>query len=319
MKSERPKRAKQLNVLTTPSETASDTYSEGTNRSHFQNRLWRVLFANITRAVDELYYLCEDENAKTKCSEAVELFERCKRDFEKLSERIDEQKRFEIDQAGGVSWEVRKTALGTRHTSHQPSEDGGEGLDFPLSHDLSATSLTNSASASSLASGINTKSSPASAPKSTSKLRATAAPFQPKAKASPKLSLQIPSPAKTAPGQEDEEIQEEVQARDAIYAQIEAWVEAEAQAEDAAWLQMEMDDMDSLNGKVEQGSSVLEAERACTPTDKGILNAYRDIISVDDEISPSRDPPSWSLLWTPTGQEASSSFSSPAVPRCVSK
>jgi hypothetical protein len=27
----------------------------------FQNRLWEVLFSNVNRSIDELYYLCEEE------------------------------------------------------------------------------------------------------------------------------------------------------------------------------------------------------------------------------------------------------------------
>ena len=95
-------------------ETGSDTQSED-SRSHFQSRLWRFLFSNITRAVDELYNLCEDENNRDYCIEGIKMFDNCKKDFNKLIERMEDQKRFEEGgQLGGISWEVRKTNKGKR-------------------------------------------------------------------------------------------------------------------------------------------------------------------------------------------------------------
>ena len=95
-------------------ETGSDTQSED-SRSHFQSRLWRFLFSNITRAVDELYNLCEDENNREYCMEGIKMFDNCKNDFHKLIERMEDQKRFEEGgQVGGVSWEVRKSSSGKR-------------------------------------------------------------------------------------------------------------------------------------------------------------------------------------------------------------
>jgi hypothetical protein len=89
----------------------SDIESESENRVDFQNRLWRFLFSNISRAVDELYNLCEDEENRDKCHESIEYFEKCKHDFDKLIERIEHQKQFESDPSGakgGISWEIRK-------------------------------------------------------------------------------------------------------------------------------------------------------------------------------------------------------------------
>ena len=95
-------------------ETGSDSQSED-SRSHFQNRLWRFLFSNITRAVDELYNLCEDENNREYTIEGIKMFDMCKNDFTKLIERMDDQKKFEEGGlTGGVSWEVRKTNIGKR-------------------------------------------------------------------------------------------------------------------------------------------------------------------------------------------------------------
>lgn len=103
----------------TSSYTSSDIDSEGENREDFQIRLWRFLFSNISRAVDELYNLCEDEENRDKCEESVEYFEKCKHDFEKLIERIENQKQFESDPSGAkcsISWEIRKpSGNGKRH------------------------------------------------------------------------------------------------------------------------------------------------------------------------------------------------------------
>jgi hypothetical protein len=117
LKQHNRKNNKQLrdSISSLPSDTASDSQSEDPN-GNVQNRLWNYLFANINAATDELYYLCSEENDRERCVEGVELFAQCKRDFEKLIERMDEQKRFENDQQKGVSWEVRKTALGKPST-----------------------------------------------------------------------------------------------------------------------------------------------------------------------------------------------------------
>lgn len=85
--------------------------SENDDTNLKSNRLWNYLFANINAATDELYYLCGEENDRARCLEGIELFEQCKKDFEKLIERMDEQERFEKNQLGGVCWEVRKNLL----------------------------------------------------------------------------------------------------------------------------------------------------------------------------------------------------------------
>ena len=98
----------------TPTESvlsASDQNSESSrSRSNFQNRLWKFLFSNINRAVDELYYLIEEEDSISKCREGINLFIKCQNDFEKLISRIEDQRIFVESggSTGGVSWEVRK-------------------------------------------------------------------------------------------------------------------------------------------------------------------------------------------------------------------
>jgi len=73
-----------------------------------EQRVWKMLFSNTNRSVDELYYLCEEEGNEEKCREAIVFLERAGRDFEKLIERMSEQRKFESDQSAGVCWEVRK-------------------------------------------------------------------------------------------------------------------------------------------------------------------------------------------------------------------
>ena len=76
--------------MLTPSHSLSHTFSSS------QSRLWNTwgrLFANVNSAVDELYALCEEEADEVKCREAVDMFERCRLDFDQLIVRIDQQAR----------------------------------------------------------------------------------------------------------------------------------------------------------------------------------------------------------------------------------
>jgi hypothetical protein len=66
------------------------------------------MFSNINKGVDELYNFCEDEGDEVKCREALGLLERAGYDFDKLIDRIEEQRKFDLNQTSGVSWEVRK-------------------------------------------------------------------------------------------------------------------------------------------------------------------------------------------------------------------
>lgn len=97
---------------TTPLE--SDTRSIGSSSlpdvadQSDRDRLWGYLFGNINRSVDELYQLCEEEKSTDRCHEAIGMLSRCQLDFQNLILQIREQARFLEDQAGGVSWEVRK-------------------------------------------------------------------------------------------------------------------------------------------------------------------------------------------------------------------
>lgn len=109
---------KEINTQTT------ELQDEDTVKKNLSNRLWKILFSNVNRCIDELYDLCGEEEDKLKCVEAIELLERNSRDFNKLIERIEGQKKFEqLSQipghrsSGGISWEVRKPTSAIHATS----------------------------------------------------------------------------------------------------------------------------------------------------------------------------------------------------------
>ena len=81
---------KSASPIYTPSHSLAQSYSLP------QTRLWNTwgkLFSNVNTAVDELYALCEEEADEIKCREAVDMFERCRLDFDQLIVRIEQQAR----------------------------------------------------------------------------------------------------------------------------------------------------------------------------------------------------------------------------------
>eukprot|EP01036_Dinobryon_divergens_P028672 gene28672-37656_t len=133
----------------------------GVLKINLGNKLWRVLFSNVNRSVDELYDMCEEEEDEQRCKDAIDIMERSSRDFRKLIERIEEQKRFDASKgplSGGISWEVRKPTntppkSATVIIQLDQSATGEKSLHANISHPVE-TSLSSS-------------------------LRATAQPFQP--------------------------------------------------------------------------------------------------------------------------------------------
>lgn len=101
-------------------------------------RLWASIFSNVNRSIDQLYDLCEEENAQQRCQEAVDLMERSRVDFVKLIERIDEQEKFSTDVASNdgknvpraMSWEVRKPTVGRRFSPHTTSPNSSRKNSF---------------------------------------------------------------------------------------------------------------------------------------------------------------------------------------------
>lgn len=110
-------------VAKTTSENSSD---EPKNNS--TSKLWRHLFAGVTRSVDELYVYCEELEDTAKCQEVIDLLKRSRLDFKKLSERIDEQ--LNVPQGQALSWDIRKPTLPS------PSNPNGANLGYsnPTSH-----------------------------------------------------------------------------------------------------------------------------------------------------------------------------------------
>ena len=77
--------------------------------SQFVNKLWKILFANVYRSIDELYEFCEEAGDEVKFAEILVLLERSSKDFHKLVERIEEQKKcYGVEGPSSISWEVRK-------------------------------------------------------------------------------------------------------------------------------------------------------------------------------------------------------------------
>lgn len=78
-------------------------------KNNYGGKLWRMLFGNVVRSIDELYVHCEEQEDRSKCQEIVELLARSRSDFKKLSSRLEEQSKFQKGQA--MSWEIRKPTL----------------------------------------------------------------------------------------------------------------------------------------------------------------------------------------------------------------
>ena len=129
--------------------------SAPTLTSKLQYRLWRVLFSNINRSVEEFYRLAEEESNEEKCHEMLALLATTTRDFSKLLERLEGFRALEPHTAG-VSWEVRKPvrSLGVRSSATSPQskvqnqpKQSAEGSTPEVSSVPSATSKRLSATA----------------------------------------------------------------------------------------------------------------------------------------------------------------------------
>eukprot|EP01032_Pedospumella_encystans_P015300 gene15300-17508_t len=106
--------------------TTSDNSSDEP-KNNSTSKLWRHLFAGVTRSVDELYVYCEELEDTMKCQEVIDLLKRSRLDFKKLSERIDEQSN--VPQGQALSWDIRKPTLPS------PSNPNGiVGYSNPNSH-----------------------------------------------------------------------------------------------------------------------------------------------------------------------------------------
>ena len=77
----------------------------------FSSKLWKILFANVNRSIDELYQFCEEEGEHARFNDILDLLDRSSRDFNKLVEKTRELKRWEeaqmTAQGSSIMWEVR--------------------------------------------------------------------------------------------------------------------------------------------------------------------------------------------------------------------
>lgn len=83
-----------------------DTVATLGSHATFQSRLWTALFQNVNRSIDELYQLCDEQGEEEMCLEAMDMFERSGRDFKKLAEKMEVQRKFVSNQSSGAVWEV---------------------------------------------------------------------------------------------------------------------------------------------------------------------------------------------------------------------
>ena len=105
-----------LTVSSERDEVSSSVADSTDSKTSLRQRMMRFLFNNVDRAVDELYYFCEDEEDAFMAQEAANVMKRCSTDFEKLISRLHDQRSFEEGKQSGVSWEVRKTSIGVRRS-----------------------------------------------------------------------------------------------------------------------------------------------------------------------------------------------------------
>ena len=115
--------------------TAESDRTSVMDRVDFQDRCWRMLYHNIDHAVDELYYLCEEEEDICRCFDAINLLHHLSRDFTKLVEKIQAQKHFNDMCPSSISWEVRRLCLASRSLSPQLSHANVR--KFPMFHESS--------------------------------------------------------------------------------------------------------------------------------------------------------------------------------------
>eukprot|EP01041_Mallomonas_annulata_P009861 gene9861-20508_t len=141
-----------------------------------QSRLWRILFGNMNRWLDEVYNLCEDEKNEDRCVDVIDILDKSKLMFLKLLKNIESHPKHINHQQGGVSWEVCKTV---RLKTHDYSIQNDEIIDNNNTSPRSQHSNSpRSVPARSILNYIprNNNNSSGCFP---SKLRVTAAPFVP--------------------------------------------------------------------------------------------------------------------------------------------
>jgi RNAse (barnase) inhibitor barstar len=72
-----------------------------------QDRLWRIIFGNINRWIDEVYNLCQDERNVDRCIDIINILNRSVEEFQNLKKVIEKNPKLINHQQGGISWEVK--------------------------------------------------------------------------------------------------------------------------------------------------------------------------------------------------------------------
>ena len=87
------------------SSTSSTSSRDTREQKIIRQKLWGVLFSNVNRTIDEVYYLCEFESDNDRTQEAIELLEYWRMDFQALLEGFQRQNEFsnERTQSSGGS------------------------------------------------------------------------------------------------------------------------------------------------------------------------------------------------------------------------
>ena len=65
------------------------TSTPPTNVSQASMRLWKLIFQNICRSVDELYIFCEEEQNAELCEQSFQFFLTSCRDFAQLAQKFE--------------------------------------------------------------------------------------------------------------------------------------------------------------------------------------------------------------------------------------
>ena len=245
---------KETKVRHTPSmisTNVSPTASTATTSS--QNKVWKVLFSNLNRAIDELYEMCEEEEDIQICSDSMNIFEGSSRDFRKLIERIESQKRFSVGTNKSVSWEVRtkrvavESKLNAGALPFSPTINKLK-LDYiqkqeqhskPVSSGIQSVSSNSNNSSVVTGGHIEKQSSKNAVVGMQQKLNPTQESLNrfsiPPTGASMVKTNSSNTVNKYVPPETDDEANEVELEQESVWANAEALVEAELQAEELAW------------------------------------------------------------------------------------
>ena len=108
VRTQSPKRS-QFEIRSDAKNKTSSSSSVKTQADRTQ--LWSYLLQNMTRAVDEVYFLCELECGKPEIDGTVTLLEQSARDFKQLARTIENQNQVKRFGLKSIVWDVGRTEL----------------------------------------------------------------------------------------------------------------------------------------------------------------------------------------------------------------